>query len=208
MIQKGATRGTKIKANWQRGTVAKLVLEQGALRIAALEDVVRILRLCHQGELAENAGASIPAAKLCLDRIDECSRGVTALDLRYSSTMKESIEELRNLWIEDMQRKDAALPAIAQTLGPERKRLRSALYIRAHAPLHPSVHQRWYHKIPLTVRIHALYDLLRSFPDAESGELGRHGFEQAGRQRRPDRCVKERPSRRRHRISPACQLSR
>ncbi len=165
----GRDRGTKIKANWQRGTVAKLVLEQGALRIAALEDVVRILRLCHQGELAENAGASIPAAKLCLDRIDECSRGVTALDLRYSSTMKESIEELRNLWIEDMQRKDAALPAIAQTLGPERKRLRSALYIRAHAPLHPSVHQRWYHKIPLTVRIHALYDLLRSFPDAESG---------------------------------------
>ena len=79
----GRDRGTKIKANWQRGTVAKLVLEQGALRIAALEDVVRILRLCHQGELAENAGASIPAAKLCLDRIDECSRGVTALDLRY-----------------------------------------------------------------------------------------------------------------------------
>lgn len=165
----GCDRGSKTTANWEQGTVAKLILEQGALRIAALEDVVRTLRLCHQGELAEEAGNSITAAKLCLDRIDECSRGVTALDLRYSSTLKESIEKLRNLWIEDMQRERAAPPAIAQALGPGRKRLRSALYIRAHAPLHPSVHQRWYHKIPLMVRIHALYDLLRSFPDAESG---------------------------------------
>ena len=196
------------KPIWQRGTVAKLVLEQGALRIAALEDVVRNLRLCHQGELAENAGASIPAAKLCLDRIDECSRGVTALDLRYSSTMKESIEELRNLWIEDMQRKDAALPAIAQTLGPERKRLRSALYIRAHAPppsicasaLVPQDSTDGANPRPLR--------LAPKFSRRRKRELGRHGFEQAGRQRRPDRCVKERPSRRRHRISPACQLSR
>ena len=100
----GCDRGSKTTANWEQGTVAKLILEQGALRIAALEDVVRTLRLCHQGELAEEAGNSITAAKLCLDRIDECSRGVTALDLRYSSTLKESIEKLRNLWIEDMQR--------------------------------------------------------------------------------------------------------
>ncbi len=164
----GRDQGQKTKLNWERGTVAKLILEQGALRIAALDDVTRALKRCHQDVLAADVGQHIRSAKVCLGHIDSCTRGVTALDLRFSVALDEAIEGLRNLWIDDMRRQAAASSAVARALGTERKRLHSALYIRAHAPLHPSIRRRWYHKIPLMVRIHALYDLLRSFPDAES----------------------------------------
>jgi hypothetical protein len=166
----GCNREEKIKVDWERGTVVKLILEQGALRIAALDDVTQTLRGCHQVELAQKLGEHILTAKCYLDRIYACSRGVTALDLRYSSELEESIGQLRVLWLEDMRREAAALPVVARVLGTHRQRLRSARYIRAHAPLHPSTYNRWYHKIPLIVRIHAFYDLLRSFPDAESAD--------------------------------------
>ena len=165
---RGLDQGQKVTANWRRGTVAKLILEQGALRSAALDDVSRGLRRGHQDQLAEELREHLLAANVCLDRIDECCRGVTPLDLRYSAELRDSIERLRKLWVDDMRRERTALPSVARALGPERHRLRSARYVRAHAPLHPSVRQRWYHRIPGMLRLHALFDLIQSFPDAES----------------------------------------
>jgi hypothetical protein len=175
----GREQGQAIKADWDRGTVAKLILEQGALRAAALDDVIGTLRRHHQVELAEELGKQITAAKACLDSIDACSRGVTALDLRYSSELEKSIEHLRNIWMDEMRRESAALPTVAQALGVERQRLQSARYIRSHAPLHPSIRHRWYHKIPLMVRIHAWYDMARSFPDAESANWADKGLSES-----------------------------
>jgi len=164
----GLEPGQKVEVNWRRGTVAKLILEQGALRVAAQDDVIACLARSHHDRLAESLGEHIPAAKGYLDRIDECSRGVTPLDLRYSAGLRESIEALSKLWGDDLRHVRTTLPAVAQALGAERQGLRSARYVRAHAPLHPTVRQRWHHRVPGMSRLHALYDLVRSLPDAES----------------------------------------
>jgi hypothetical protein len=160
--------GQQVEADWRKGTTAKLILEQGALRVAALEEVIRCLRRCHQDHLGAELGVHLRAAKVCLDRIDESSKGVTPLDLRYSDEVRDSIATLRELWADDIRRGRTALPAVAGALGDERHRLHSARFVRAHAPLHPSAHRRWYHRLPLLVRLQALYELARSFPDAES----------------------------------------
>ena len=61
-----------------------------------------------------------------------------------------------------------SLDRVRSALGPGRSRLHSAHQVAKHAPLHPAKHRHWYHRVPPIVRIHSLYDLLRSFPTAES----------------------------------------
>ena len=57
---------------------------------------------------------------------------------------------------------------LTAALGPERHRLRSAKFIRKHAPAHPGPPGRWYDRIPVLLRLRAAEDRLRGFPWGES----------------------------------------
>jgi hypothetical protein len=151
-----------------RGTAAKEILEQSALRLAAMAEVARVLRLCDEGglvvELEQN---SLDALRVTV-RLDEESRGITAIDLRYSDEFADLIDELWSLVSEDLDHQGEMVERIEIALGRRRAELRTASFIRSHAPIHPSEHHHWYQDVTFASRVQALYDRLRNYPGAES----------------------------------------
>ena len=154
---------------WRRGTVGKLIHQHGAIRLAATEDVIRCLRRAGADQAADVLDRHVGATGRALDRIDECSRGMSALDLRDSDEFVRSIEDLGLLWRRELRSDTGCgLGWVASALGPDRSHLRSAHFVAKHAPLHPAGKRHWYQRIAPAVRLHSLYDLLRGFPTAES----------------------------------------
>ena len=151
-----------------RGTAGKEILEQAALRLAAIDDVVRVLRQSDQGTLALFLERNSVAARRLTARLDELSRGVSAIDLRYSDEFYDRIDQLRHLLADELDHQGETLEQVEKALGAQRGELRTAPFIRGHAPIHPAEHHRWYQEIGPLVRIHALYDRARSFPSAQS----------------------------------------
>ena len=69
---------------------------------------------------------------------------------------------------DELDHQGKMLEQLDSVLAGQRSELRSAQFIRAHAPIHPSAHHHWYQDVAPVVRIHTLYDRARSFPGAES----------------------------------------
>jgi hypothetical protein len=151
-----------------RGTAGKEIMEQSALRLAAIDDVARVLRQVDEGRLAMVLDRNAVAARRITARLDDLSRGVSAIDLRYSDEFYDRIDQLRHLLADELDHQDDMLEQLDHVLGSRRSDLRSAPFIRGHAPIHPSELHHWYQDIAPVVRIHALYDRVRSFPGAES----------------------------------------
>ena len=112
-------------------------------------------------------GTQSPPVRLT-SRLDELSRGVSAIDLRYSDEFYDRIDQLSHLLADELDHQGEMLQQLDNVLGSRRSELRRAPFIRGHAPIHPSEHHHWYQNIAPVVRIHALYDRVRSFPGAES----------------------------------------
>jgi len=159
----------EVKRAWRRGTVGKLIHEHAAIRLAAESDVVRCLRRVGALRMADVLDRHAREARTIIDHLDEHSRGMSALDLRYSGDFDRAVGDLRRLWRSEI-RSDIEFTGerVRSALGAERSQLRSARHVTKHAPLHPSVHQHWYHRIALVEQVHSMYDHLRSFPTAES----------------------------------------
>ncbi len=151
-----------------RGTAGKEIMEQSALRLAAIDDVARVLRQLDEGTLALVLDRNSTAARRLTSRLDELSRGVSAIDLRYSDEFYDRIDQLSHLLADELDHQGEMLQQLDNVLGSGRSELRPAPFIREHAPIHPSEHHHWYQDIAPVVRIHALYDRVRSFPGAES----------------------------------------
>jgi hypothetical protein len=151
-----------------RGTAGKEILEQAALWLAATADAVRVLRQSDQGELALALEQHSLGARRATAQLDDLSRGVSAIDLRYSDEFTELIDRLAALLGDDLDGVEETVARLDGALGRQRSELRSATFIRGHAPIHPSAHHHRYQDIPIVSRIHALYDRVRSFPGAES----------------------------------------
>ncbi len=168
-----------VRRAWRRGTVGKLIHQHGAIRLAAATDVVRCLRRSGADRMADVLAKHAGEAREAIDRIDECSRGMSSLDLRYSDEFDRGIDDLRHLWRSEFRSDtEFSLERIATALGSERSRLHSARYVAKHAPLHPARRRHWYDRISPVVRLHALYDLLRGFPTAESTVFSDAGLAQ------------------------------
>jgi len=163
------TNGDAVERAWKRGTVGKLVLEHGAVRSAAKADVVSCLRRCGHPELAGALGEHATEARRVLDELEQTSRGISSLDLRYADEFGDAVEELRRVWRGELRSEtEFSLDKVAAALGSDRSHLRSARFVRKHAPVHPAPRLRWYHRIPPVVRLRVLYDQLRGFPTSES----------------------------------------
>ncbi len=158
-----------IRRAWRRGTVGKLIHQHAAIRVAAQSEVVRCLRHAGQERMADVLARHVVEVRETIDRLDVHSRGMSALDLRYSDEFEGAVDDLRRLWRGEFRAdSEFTLDRVRVALGPGRSRLHSAHHVAKHAPLHPAKHQHWYDRIAPLVRIHSLYDLLRSFPTAES----------------------------------------
>ena len=158
-----------VQRAWRRGTVGKLIHQHAAIRLAAQSDVVRGLRHAGQDRMADVLAKHVVEVRDAIDRLDEHSRGMSALDLRYSDDFDSAVCDLRGLWRSEFRAdSEFSLDRVRSALGPGRSHLHSAHHVARHAPLHPAEHRHWYHRIAPIVRIHSLYDLLRSFPTAES----------------------------------------
>jgi hypothetical protein len=166
---KANTRGDAVKLAYDRGTLGKLLIEHAAVRVAAKRDIERVLRKVGQDGLADQFTSHLRRARELLDRIDELGRGVEAVGLSGSGEFAGTVSELARTMGSDLGTEPATLaPRVAAALGDERKKLRSAKYVVAHAPTHPGTTQRWYDDIPILARLHALYDHLRGYPRAVS----------------------------------------
>jgi hypothetical protein len=168
LVPEGRHPRDAVKAARRRGTAGKELMEQAALRLAAIDDVSHLLRKSGNGSIATLLDRNSPNGRRLTARLDEQSRGTSAIDLRYSEEFSNSIEQLRNLWADEFDHQSELMEQAGRALGARRAALHSATFIRGHAPIHPSEHHRWYQDIPVFVRIHALYDRARSFPGAES----------------------------------------
>lgn len=163
---------SRVEAQWDRGTVGKLLLEHGALWLAALRDVLRVL-----GDDPGEAGAELAALRSraremrpLLDAVDERSRGVQPLSLVKDAGYLEAVGRMIHTLGAALADRQADADRLAELLDERRGRLHSAKQLAKRAPTHPGS-PHWYHRIPGVVRLHAAYDRLRGFPWAESQPL-------------------------------------
>ncbi|MGH9171812.1 MAG: hypothetical protein ACRD0Z_13230 [Acidimicrobiales bacterium] len=156
----------RIQATWDHGTIGKLLLERGAVYVAACDDAVRVLREIGQSALAGELTEKTDVARRLLDELDEQSRGVGAMSLATPS-FEEVVDHFHQQFAAELQPSFAPDKRLATALGVGRARLRSARFLQKHAPTHPGP-RRWYSSIPPLVRAQAIYDRARGCPWANS----------------------------------------
>ena len=159
-----------VTAKWDHGTIGKLLLEHTAVRLAASEDVARVL-----AEEGRDAAATLltvenEAVRPLLDQMYDSARGVQPIYVATTPSFVEPADALFDLLGPALEKAqlNETIAFLTATLGSERRRLRSAKFIRKHAPAHPGPPGRWYDRIPVLLRLHAAEDRLRGFPWGES----------------------------------------
>lgn len=158
-----------VTAAWDHGTVGKLLLEHGVVRLAALDDVVAALRRAGHDELADHAAAHVDESRHLLARISELSKGVQPINMRFTPDFAPTVERLGELWKADLSsRPGADLGRIADALGAERASLHDARWVRRHAPTHPLQHPGRLSGGPAAARLRTIFDRIRGWPWAES----------------------------------------
>jgi hypothetical protein len=159
-----------VTAKWDHGTIGKLLLEHTAVRLAASEDVARVLSEEGRGAVASLLSDENKTVRPLLDQMYDSARGVQPISVGITPSFVEPVDALLDLLrpsIGHAQLRQTT-DTLAAALGSERRRLRSAKFIRKHAPAHPGPPDRWYDRIPILLRLRAAEDRLRGFPWGES----------------------------------------
>lgn len=163
-ISSGATPAspqTAVDDNWQRGTVAKLIIEHCAVRLAAEMSIARVAGAHGLDALAEALRRDVSATHRIVDRMTEMSRGVEPISLAASTDFAAEVDALRSRLdgpeAPDMQELRRAVEGFRAEIADEN-------YVRRHAPTHPPGHR---HAAPL-LRLQSMYDRLRGVPWAQS----------------------------------------
>ena len=159
-----------VSAKWDHGTVGKLLLEHAAVRLAASEELARVLSAEGKDALASLLRDENMALRPLLDQMYDAARGVQPISVAITPEFIGPVESLFDLIGPALGPKQSSRlkGILATALGLERRRLRSATYIRKHAPAHPGPPGRWYDRVPFLVRLRAGEDRLRGFPWGES----------------------------------------
>ena len=163
--------GEAVTAKWDHGTIGKLLLEHAAVRLAAGEEIVRVLEeLGRSRESSSQLQETNRLVRPVLDEMYDSCRGVQPISVAITPDFIESVEKLQELLRPQLGGAAETRMRLELTaaLGPERVRLRSAKFMRKHAPAHPGPERRWYDRVPFLLRVHAAEDRLRGFPWGES----------------------------------------
>ena len=160
-----------VTAKWDHGTVGKLLLEHTAVRVAASEDVARVL-----SELGSDGVASLlvdenKAVRPILDQMYDSARGVQPISVAVTPSFVKPADALFGVIGPGLGQAQLSqtMAVLTGALGSERHRLHAAKFIRKHAPTHPGPPGRWYDRIPILLRLRAAEDRLLGFPWGESG---------------------------------------
>ena len=159
-----------VTAKWDHGTVGKLLLEHTAVRLAASEDVARVLSEEGRDVVATLLTDENEAVRPLLDQMYDSARGVQPISVAITPSFVEPADALLDLLGPSLSQplRSQTMAILTAALDPERSRLRSAKFIRKHAPAHPGPPRRWYDRIPVLLRVRAAEDRLRGFPWGES----------------------------------------
>ena len=159
-----------VSAKWDHGTVGKLLLEHAAVRLAASEELARVLSEEGRGAVVALLTDENLALRPLLDEMYDAARGVQPISVAITPEFIQPVEAVFDLIGPALGTEQSIRikGILAAALGPERRRLRSAKYIRKHAPAHPGPPGRWYDRIPFLLRLRAGEDRLRGFPWGES----------------------------------------
>ena len=159
-----------VMAKWDHGTVGKLLLEHTAVRLAASEDIARVLSEVgrdSEGSLLKDENEAI---RPLLDQMYDSARGVQPISVAITPSFIEPMADLFDLLRSALGQAQLTrtMATLTAALGSERHRLRSAKFIRKHAPAHPGPPGRWYDRSAILLRLRAAEDRLRGFPWGES----------------------------------------
>ena len=159
-----------VTAKWDHGTIGKLLLEHTAVRLAASEDVARVLSEEGRDAVASLLTDENNAVRPLLDQMYDSARGVQPISVSITPGFVEPADALFDMLKPDLGQAQLSrtMTTLTAALGAERRRLHSAKFIRKHAPAHPGPPDRWYDRIPILLRLRAAEDRLRGFPWGES----------------------------------------
>lgn len=158
-----------VTAKWDHGTVGKLILEHGAVWLAAEKDIARVLELCGCGGTAVILRRAYDESRPVIDEMAEASFGVPPMEVAVTLEFVAAVEVLMKILSSELvkEERDRFVSKIRYQLGAERADLRSAKFILKHAPTHPGRHH-WYDRSPVFVRLHSVFNRLQGFPWGES----------------------------------------
>ncbi len=157
-------RGKAVSRAWDRGTLGMLLIEHAAIRLAAQEDVGRVLRDLGQVHLADQLTVHTPGVRLLLDRLYDLARGLSARDLAMSQPFLTAVEELRQLIGADASSAPDELGKVRDALGESRNQLRASAFVAKRSPTHPGSSKAWYDRVPFLAYLHARFDRMDSYP--------------------------------------------
>jgi hypothetical protein len=159
---------------YERGNVVKLLLEHGALRVAAQRDVVEALRRRRQSQLADQVDVDSRAVRKLLDWLEEESRGVQPVSLGAARVVADYAGKLLGFFGPDeLLERRVLLSQVRQILGRHSSSgLRSEHFIDRHAPVHPAPEPQGFKVARPLLWLRARWDRLRGFPWAENSPFG------------------------------------
>ena len=163
--------GAAVTAKWDHGTIGKLLLEHAAVRLAAADDIARVLQDVGRTREARRLEETNRLVRPLLDQMYDNSRGIQPISVAITPGFIEaSGSSSKTCCVAELGGGPESLARFELTaaLGQERAQLRSAKFIRKHAPAHPGPERRWYDRVPALLRVHAAEDRLRGFPWGES----------------------------------------
>ena len=162
--------GHAVTVKWDHGTIGKLLLEHAAVRLAAGEDIARVLRDLDRTQECSRIEQTNHLARPIIGQMYDSSRGVQPISVAIAPSFIEAVEQLQELLRPELggSPESRARLELRAALGSERRRLRSAKFIRKHAPARPPTSHRWYDRFPVLLRLRAAEDRMRGFPWGES----------------------------------------
>lgn len=153
-------------SNFDNGTIGKVIVEHAAIHLGAARDVCRVAQ---QSEQIRDLRAALDDIWPLIDRLDELSRGTSPVSIAANDDFAATIDSLEGV-LRPIVADRGMTGRLARCLGDRRHQLRTASYIRKHAPTHPGP-GRWYDKVGPVARAHTAYDRARGFPWSESTPL-------------------------------------
>jgi hypothetical protein len=167
----GTTGEEAVLAKWDHGTVGKLLIEHSAVRLSASEEVARVLRQLGHPDRATRLEETATAVRPLVERLYQSGRGIQPISLAITPDFVDAVGALHDALRMDLE-DEGMVGTLSGVLGTHRGDLRSARFIRRHAPARARS-GRWSHRFAVVARFRTAIDRLAGLPWAESSVADR-----------------------------------